>query len=88
MSYDLLTWVVHEGELYVLIIIIHGMLRNACLNMICGMLNKMVWKLYELEYKCPNDAWMTMHEYECYICYIYIWHNSIARARKHSMTWV
>ena len=28
MFYDVLTWVVHEGELYVLIIIIHGMLRN------------------------------------------------------------
>ena len=26
MLYDVLTWVVHGGELYVLIIIIHGML--------------------------------------------------------------
>ena len=28
MLYNVLTWVVHEGELYVLIIIIHGMFRN------------------------------------------------------------
>ena len=43
MLYDVLTWVVHEGELYVLIIIIHGMLRNF-VNMKC-MLEFDVWNV-------------------------------------------
>ena len=40
---DVLTWVVHEGELYVLIIIIHGMLRNF-VNMKC-MLEHDMWNV-------------------------------------------
>ena len=43
MLYDVLTWVVHEGELYVLIIIIHVMLRNF-VNMKC-MLELDVWNV-------------------------------------------
>ena len=43
MLYDVLTWVVHEGELYVLIIIIHGMLRNF-VNMKC-MLELDMWNV-------------------------------------------
>ena len=34
-------------------------------------LNKMVWNLYAFEYKCPNNAWMNMHEYVCMDDYIY-----------------
>ena len=38
MLYDVLTWVVHGGELYVLIIIIHGMMMlHATLIYACNM---------------------------------------------------
>ena len=44
---DVSTWVMHEGELYVLIIIIHGMLRNF-VNMKCM-----------LELENPKNPWPT-----------------------------
>ena len=38
MLYDVLTWVMHGGELYVLIIIIHGMMMlNVALIYACNM---------------------------------------------------